>query len=110
MSRATRRTYTNGAVRFLIWQMSYHVEHHAFPSVPFHALPVVNALSRDRFAVTAPGELALQRGFVRKYRALKAVRHGKTTEGCRHPSRSIDSRRFGVNACLTDANFLFQAE
>lgn len=26
-------------VRFLMWNMPYHAEHHAFPAVPFHALP-----------------------------------------------------------------------
>jgi fatty acid desaturase len=69
----TRTTYTNGATRLLAWQMSYHVEHHAFPSVPFHALAKVNALVRDRIEVTAPGYLALHRDLLRQYRTAKAV-------------------------------------
>jgi fatty acid desaturase len=63
----TRTTYTNGAVRLLAWQMSFHAEHHAFPSVPFHALAAVNALTRSRLAVTADGYLALHRSFVRNF-------------------------------------------
>ncbi len=62
----TRTTYTNAAVRRLTWNMPYHVEHHAYPSVPFHALPRVNALIRDRIRVSAPGYAALHRGFVRE--------------------------------------------
>ena len=61
----TRTTYTNAAVRFLTWRMSFHVEHHAFPSVPFHALAKVNMLVRDRIAVVGYGYLAVQRALVR---------------------------------------------
>ncbi|WP_294637875.1 fatty acid desaturase family protein [uncultured Aquabacterium sp.] len=38
--RANCRTvYMNPVFRFLYWNMNYHVEHHMFPMVPFHALP-----------------------------------------------------------------------
>jgi len=29
----------NPAFRFLYFNMNYHIEHHMFPMVPFHALP-----------------------------------------------------------------------
>lgn len=61
MLENTRTTYTNGLVRFLAWNMPFHAEHHAYPSVPFHALPQVNALIGGRLKVTAPGYLAVQR-------------------------------------------------
>jgi fatty acid desaturase len=35
----SRTVYMNGIFRFLYWNMNYHVEHHLFPMVPFHALP-----------------------------------------------------------------------
>ena len=28
----------NPIFRFLYWEMNYHVEHHMFPMVPYHAL------------------------------------------------------------------------
>jgi len=34
-----RTVYMNPVFRFLYWNMNYHVEHHMFPMVPFHALP-----------------------------------------------------------------------
>ena len=44
MLENTRTTYTNGFVRFFAWNMPFHAEHHAYPAVPFHALPRLNAL------------------------------------------------------------------
>jgi fatty acid desaturase len=34
----SRTLYMNPVFRFLYWQMNYHIEHHMFPMVPFHAL------------------------------------------------------------------------
>lgn len=42
MLENTRTTYTNAIVRYFAWNMPYHVEHHAYPVVPFHALPRLN--------------------------------------------------------------------
>jgi fatty acid desaturase len=61
----TRTTYTNAAVRLLAWQMPYHVEHHAFPAIPFHALKQVNARIRDRIQVGAAGYLAVHAALIR---------------------------------------------
>jgi len=44
MLENTRTTYTNRFVRFFAWNMPYHVEHHAYPAVPFHALPQLNKI------------------------------------------------------------------
>lgn len=38
----TRTTFTNGFLRWFAWNMPYHAEHHAYPSVPFHALPALH--------------------------------------------------------------------
>jgi fatty acid desaturase len=34
-----RTVYMNPVFRFLYWNMNYHLEHHMFPMVPYHALP-----------------------------------------------------------------------
>jgi fatty acid desaturase len=36
---STRTIRLNPVLQFLYWNMNYHVEHHMFPNVPFHALP-----------------------------------------------------------------------
>lgn len=35
----SRTVYLNPVSRFIYWNMNYHVEHHMFPMVPYHALP-----------------------------------------------------------------------
>ena len=40
----TRTTYTSWFLRRLAWCMPYHMEHHAWPSVPFHKLAEANRL------------------------------------------------------------------
>jgi fatty acid desaturase len=67
MLENTRTTYTNGVVRFLAWNMPYHAEHHAFPAVPFHRLPEVNAGIRDRLKSTAFGYRAVQRDILNSF-------------------------------------------
>lgn len=39
----SRTVYMNPIVRFIYWNMNYHVEHHMFPMVPYHALPALHA-------------------------------------------------------------------
>ena len=42
-----RTVYMNRVHRFLYWNMNYHVEHHMFPLVPYHALPKLHELMKD---------------------------------------------------------------
>ena len=40
----SRTVYMNPVFRFLYWNMNYHIEHHMFPMVPYHALPRLHQL------------------------------------------------------------------
>lgn len=42
----SRTVYLNPVSRFIYWNMNYHIEHHMFPMVPYHALPRLHALIR----------------------------------------------------------------
>jgi MocE subfamily Rieske [2Fe-2S] domain protein len=42
-----RTVYLNSLNRYLYWNMNYHVEHHMFPLVPYHALPRLHDLVKD---------------------------------------------------------------
>lgn len=42
-----RTVYMNRIHRFLYWNMNYHVEHHMYPLVPYHALPHLHKLIKD---------------------------------------------------------------
>jgi fatty acid desaturase len=37
----TRSMQTSNLLRSIMWNMPYHAEHHAYPAVPFHALPAL---------------------------------------------------------------------
>lgn len=43
----SRTVYMNPVSRFIYWNMNYHVEHHMFPMVPYHALPKLHARIGD---------------------------------------------------------------
>ena len=73
MLENTRTTYTNGLMRFLAWNMPFHAEHHAWPSIPFHALPETNALIRDKLRKTAPSYRAALVEIWQTMRAGKAL-------------------------------------
>lgn len=38
----SRTVLMNPVLRFLYWNMNYHIEHHMFPMVPYHALPALH--------------------------------------------------------------------
>ncbi|MEM7405471.1 MAG: fatty acid desaturase [Pseudomonadota bacterium] len=48
MWRNTRTVTSLPLLRMLTWQMGYHNVHHAWPGVPFHALPAIDALVAER--------------------------------------------------------------
>ena len=47
--------------RYLYWNMNFHIEHHMFPSVPFHALPFLSVWVKADFPPTYPGFRATYR-------------------------------------------------
>ena len=57
----TRTFVSNRAIRFLYWNMNYHVEHHMFPQVPFHALPALHEAVKDQMPVPYAGVIACWR-------------------------------------------------
>ncbi len=61
----SRTTLTNRYVRWLTWNMPFHAEHHAYPWLPFHALPAVHNSIRGHIKVTAPGYVSASREILR---------------------------------------------
>ncbi len=60
----SRTVYMNPFSRFVYWNMNYHVEHHMFPMVPFHALPALHAEIKDDLPTPAPSIFAAFAEFV----------------------------------------------
>jgi fatty acid desaturase len=57
----TRTTYTGAIMKWFAWNMPYHVEHHAYPSVPFHALPELNSIVDGQIVFRGRGYRAVTR-------------------------------------------------
>lgn len=63
----SRTVYMNPVSRFIYWNMNYHVEHHMFPMVPYHALPRLHeAIKHD---LPAPN-ISIADGFREMWPAL----------------------------------------
>ena len=57
--RCTTRSIRGGRLeRLLYWNMNYHIEHHLFPAVPFHALPRLNAEIGSQLPAPISGVIA----------------------------------------------------
>lgn len=74
----TRTTLTNRVVRYFMWNMPYHAEHHAYPSVPFHALPELHLLAQQELRHTASGYLRLHGGVVSGLQWLRRPKRRST--------------------------------
>ncbi|MHC6081733.1 fatty acid desaturase family protein [Ralstonia solanacearum] len=59
-----RTVYMNPVFRFLYWNMNYHVEHHMFPMVPYHALPRLHDAIRADCPTPYPNMLSAYREIV----------------------------------------------
>lgn len=50
----SRTVYMNPVSRWIYWNMNYHVEHHMFPMVPYHALPKLHELIKHDLPAPNP--------------------------------------------------------
>jgi Na+-transporting NADH:ubiquinone oxidoreductase subunit F len=63
--RLNSRTVTlNPILRWLYWNMNFHIEHHMYPMVPYHALPQLHAVLKDDLPPATPGLLAAFREII----------------------------------------------
>jgi len=59
-----RTVYMNPISRFIYWNMNYHVEHHMFPLVPYHALARLHPLIKDDCPPVYPSLLSAWREII----------------------------------------------
>ncbi len=64
----SRTTYSTAVVHYFMWNMPYHTEHHAYPAVPFHALPQLHRRIKPAVTNTATGYARLHVGVIRQLR------------------------------------------
>lgn len=63
----TRSIRTNKVVNYLLWNMPYHAEHHAYPAVPFHALPLLHEEIKEELVHKEDGLPMLHYEAVRRF-------------------------------------------
>ncbi len=68
----TRTIYMNPIMRFLYWNMNYHIEHHMFPMVPYHALP---ALHREMKADCPKVSPSMLHALIEVFSILRKQKH-----------------------------------
>ncbi|MDJ0534643.1 MAG: fatty acid desaturase family protein [Xenococcaceae cyanobacterium MO_207.B15] len=61
----TRTTLTWFPIKFLMWNMPFHAEHHLYPSIPFHALPKAHQKLKAYFTVIDRGYLKVNWDIIR---------------------------------------------
>ncbi len=64
----TRTTLRTRVVRFVAWNMPYHAEHHAMPSVPFHKLPVLHDMTAAHLGQVSDGYSGFSKSYVASFR------------------------------------------
>ncbi len=60
----TRTTLTIWPVRFLMWNMPFHAEHHLYPSIPFHALSAAHQDLRSHWTQIESGYVQANRQII----------------------------------------------
>lgn len=61
----TRTTLSNPIVRFLMWNLPYHAEHHLLPNIPFHLLPEAHRHLRPHLKHVAKGYVQVHGEIIR---------------------------------------------
>ena len=88
-----RTVHMNPIHRYLYWNMNYHVEHHMFPLVPYHALPKLHAAVRDDCPVPYPSLLSAWREIVPSL--LKQIK-----DPAFHVKRQLPAPKARVHECI----------
>ena len=70
---STRTTRAGPIMRWLMWQMPYHTEHHLFPGVPFHKLGALSRALREGLDAKLSGINEVAPGYLAVHRELLAM-------------------------------------
>ena len=63
----TRTTISNPIVRFLMWNLPYHAEHHLFPNIAFYRLPEAHRYLRPHLKFVAKGYVQVNREIIKSF-------------------------------------------
>jgi Na(+)-translocating NADH:ubiquinone oxidoreductase F subunit len=81
-----RTVFMNPLNRFLYWNMNYHVEHHMFPLVPYHALPALHEAVKGDMPNPYPSLIAA-------WREILAAVWRQVKDPAYHVKRTLPERK-----------------
>ena len=98
----------NPVLRFLYWNMNFHVEHHMFPMVPYHALPKLHVEMQGELPVRLserlvclpgdhPDALAAAQGTDLLHPPRAAGGHGRARGGTATTQKPPEREQTGEN-------------
>jgi len=98
-----RTVYMNPVHRYLYWNMNYHIEHHMFPLVPYHALPRLHEVVKDDCPKAYPSLFAAWREIVPSL--LRQVK-----DPVYHVKRQLPTPKVHAKTCIRSAEARADAE
>jgi len=98
-----RTVYMNPVSRFIYWNMNYHVEHHMFPLVPYHALPKLHEVIKADCPPAYPSILAA-------WRELLPATLRQVKDPAYHVKRQLPPARARAAEVIRAANAATDAE
>ena len=69
----TRSTLTLFPLQFLMWNMPFHAEHHLYPSMPFHQLPIAHQQLQQHLTHVGVGYVNVNRSIVDGFNSTVGV-------------------------------------
>ena len=63
----TRTTLTWFPIKFIMWNMPFHAEHHLYPSIPFHALPQAHQKLKGHFLAIDDGYFKVNQNIISNF-------------------------------------------
>jgi fatty acid desaturase len=98
----TRTTHTVFPVRFLMWEMPYHAEHHRYPALPFFALARAHAVLAPQFVhVARKGYVGVHLDFLSSLGVVRSPRAVGRPDVA--PARSLPPAETPDDAARADA-------
>lgn len=101
--RTTRSMYVSKPLQWLYWNMNFHIEHHMYPMVPFHALPELHLRIADQLPAPTKGVRA---GMGEIFATMRAQRKDPNY---RMPGRIPDSAETYAEAVAGEAGLRAEA-
>ena len=78
MIHNTRTSFPSSILKFLYWNMPYHIEHHLYSNVPFHRLPKFHNIIKPHTDEVEPSILSVHYDIIKQIWKNKKSKNKET--------------------------------